>query len=53
MRAIVLVAPGRLEMGEVPTPQPRAGDVRIRTAACGVCATDLAMIDGKIGRAHV
>jgi threonine dehydrogenase-like Zn-dependent dehydrogenase len=47
MRAIVLTAPGRLEMGEVPTPQPRAGEVRIRTAACGVCATDLAMIDGN------
>jgi threonine dehydrogenase-like Zn-dependent dehydrogenase len=47
MRAIVLTAPGRLEMREVPTPTPRAGEVCIRTAACGVCATDLAMIDGN------
>jgi 2-desacetyl-2-hydroxyethyl bacteriochlorophyllide A dehydrogenase len=47
MRAIVLTAPGRLEMREAPTPPPRAGEVRIRTAACGVCATDLVMIDGN------
>lgn len=47
MRAIVLIAPGRLEMHEVPTPPPRAGEVRIRTAACGMCVTDLAMIDGN------
>lgn len=47
MRAIVLVAPGRLEMREAPTPNPPQGHVRIRTAACGVCATDLAMIDGN------
>jgi len=47
MRAIVLVAPGRLEMREVPRPNPPQGHVRIRTAACGVCATDLAMIDGN------
>jgi threonine dehydrogenase-like Zn-dependent dehydrogenase len=47
MQAILLVAPGRVEMREVPTPEPRAGQVRIRTAACGICATDLAMIDGN------
>jgi threonine dehydrogenase-like Zn-dependent dehydrogenase len=46
MRAIVLVAPGRLEMREVPRPNPPQGHVRIRTAAVGICATDLAMIDG-------
>ncbi len=46
MRAIVLAAPGRLEMRQVPTPEPQAGQVRVRTAACGICATDLVMIDG-------
>jgi threonine dehydrogenase-like Zn-dependent dehydrogenase len=47
MRAIVLAAPGRLEMREVPRPNPPQGHVRIRTAAVGICATDLAMIDGN------
>jgi len=46
MRAIVLVEPGRLEWREVPAPRPGPGQVRVRTAACGVCATDLAMIAG-------
>jgi len=47
MRAIVLTAPGRLERREVPTPNPPQGHVRIRTAAVGICATDLVMIDGN------
>ena len=29
-----------------PRLEPGVGQVRIRTAACGICATDLAMIDG-------
>ena len=46
MKAIVNTAPGRLEWQDHPTPQPGEGQVRIRTAACGVCATDLEMIAG-------
>ena len=46
MRAIVNTGPGQLEMQELPTPVPGPGQVRIRTAACGVCATDLEMIAG-------
>ncbi|HUV39824.1 MAG TPA: alcohol dehydrogenase catalytic domain-containing protein, partial [Planctomycetota bacterium] len=46
MRAIVNIAPGKLAWREMPTPEPRAGEVRVRTAACGICATDLEMIDG-------
>lgn len=33
-------------MQELPTPSPGPGEVRIRTAACGICATDLEMIAG-------
>jgi len=33
-------------MRNVPTPSPGPGEVRIRTAACAICATDLAMIAG-------
>jgi D-arabinose 1-dehydrogenase-like Zn-dependent alcohol dehydrogenase len=41
MKAIVNTAPGKLELQTLPTPEPKAGQVRIRTAACGICATDL------------
>jgi len=46
MKAIVNTAPGRLEWRECPLPQPGSGYVRIRTLACGICATDLQMVAG-------
>jgi len=46
MRAIVNTGPGRLVLQEWPTPQPGAGQVRIQTGACAICATDLKMIGG-------
>ncbi len=46
MKAIVNTGPGRLEWRDWPTPEPGPGQVRIRTAACGICATDLKMIAG-------
>jgi len=46
MRAIVNTAPNHLEMMEYPTSHPGPGQVRIRTGACGICATDLEMIAG-------
>ena len=50
-RAIVTTAPGKLEMRDRPMPEPAAGQVRIRVGACGICATDIAiMADGhRIG----
>jgi threonine dehydrogenase-like Zn-dependent dehydrogenase len=46
MKAIVNLAAGRVEWQDWPMPEPGPGQVRIRTAACGVCVTDLAMIAG-------
>jgi threonine dehydrogenase-like Zn-dependent dehydrogenase len=46
MDAIVNTAPGEVSFRRVARPDPGAGQVRIRTAACGVCATDLEMIAG-------
>jgi 2-desacetyl-2-hydroxyethyl bacteriochlorophyllide A dehydrogenase len=46
MKAIVNTAPGKLEMLDWPMPQPAVGQVRIRTGACAICATDLLMIAG-------
>ena len=46
MRALVNTGPGRLELQEWPLPEPGPGQVRVRTAFCGICATDLEMIAG-------
>jgi propanol-preferring alcohol dehydrogenase len=49
MRAQVLVAPGAsLEERELPVPEPGAGEVLVRVAACGVCRTDLHIADGEL-----
>jgi propanol-preferring alcohol dehydrogenase len=50
MRAIVLDSantPLRLDMNR-PLPEPGAGQVLIRVRACGVCRTDLHVIDGEL-----
>ena len=46
MRAIVNTGPNQLELAKLPLPDPQAGQVRIQTAACGICATDFKMIAG-------
>jgi len=49
MRAMVLDAPGRpLRAADLPVPAPGPGQVRIRIAACGVCRTDLHVVDGEL-----
>ncbi len=49
MRAMVLErqrAP--LVEREVTAPEPRDGEVRIRVECCGVCRTDLHVVDGEL-----
>ena len=49
MRAMVLDAPRRaLRAALVPRPQPRMGQVLVRVHACGVCRTDLHVVDGEL-----
>ena len=36
-----------LELVELPLPEPRPGEVRLRVAACGVCHTELDEIEGR------
>jgi propanol-preferring alcohol dehydrogenase len=49
MRAMVLDAPGRrLRVSELPQPAPGQGQVLIRVQACGVCRTDLHIVDGEL-----
>ncbi len=39
---------GELRVEQVPIPEPGAGQVRVRVGACGVCRTDLHVIDGDL-----
>ncbi len=49
MRAMVLEAPGKpLVCREIPLPKPGPGQVLIRVHACGVCRTDLHVVDGEL-----
>ncbi len=49
MRAMVLRAARMpLEMEERPDPEPGPGEIRLRVAACGVCRTDLHVVDGDL-----
>ncbi len=47
MRAAVLVAPGTMEMRDVPLPQPGAGEVRVRLEGTGVCASNVEPFEGQ------
>jgi len=49
MRAMVLErANTPLSLCEIPRPEPAAGEVAIDVAACGVCRTDLHIMDGEL-----
>jgi alcohol dehydrogenase, propanol-preferring len=52
MRAMVLFRPGGpLEHAELPDPRPGPAEVRVRVRACGVCRTDLHVLDGDLADA--
>jgi alcohol dehydrogenase, propanol-preferring len=48
VRAIQIVRPGGLEQVEIEVPVPAAGEVLVRVHACGVCRTDLHLLDGEV-----
>ncbi|MCP5186263.1 MAG: zinc-dependent alcohol dehydrogenase family protein [Pseudomonadales bacterium] len=49
MRAMVLIAPGEpLRLQQLPVPQPAAGQVLLKVSACGICRTDLHVVDGEL-----
>ncbi|WP_088536785.1 zinc-dependent alcohol dehydrogenase family protein [Geobacter sp. DSM 9736] len=49
MRAMVLERAGEpLRLMELPVPQPREGEILIRVHACGLCRTDLHIVDGEL-----
>ena len=49
MRAMVLDAPRTpLRHADIPAPEPGPGQVRIRVHVCGLCRTDLHVLDGEL-----
>ncbi len=53
MKACVLRSPAPvqsnpLEFADVPKPEPGAGEVLVRVSVCGVCRTDLHVIEGEL-----
>ncbi|WP_296447881.1 zinc-dependent alcohol dehydrogenase family protein [Rhodoferax sp. UBA5149] len=49
MLAMTLNAPGQpLVLSELPLPEPGEHEIRIKVLACGVCRTDLHIVDGDL-----
>ena len=54
MRAMVLEAPGEpLRETELPIPVPGPGQLLLRVRSCGVCRTDLHVLDGELSEAKL
>ena len=47
MRAVIIDAPASMRVGNMPDPTPRSDELLIRVEACGICGTDLHIIDGE------
>lgn len=53
MYAVVLkTLSAPLEWTELPDWQPGYGQIRIKVTACGVCRTDLHVVDGELPDPH-
>ncbi len=51
VRAMVLDFPGRpLRPADLPEPEPAPSELLLRILACGVCRTDLHIVDGELTR---
>ena len=53
MRAMLLEKPrpaaeNPLRLAELPIPQPGPGEIRLRVRACGICHTDLHLVEGDL-----
>lgn len=54
MHAMVLTRLGTpLEWTELPDRQPGPGQIRVTVSACGVCRTDLHVVDGELPEPHL
>ena len=44
------IASSPLAMADLPLPEPAAGEVRVKVHCCGVCRTDLHVVEGDLAR---
>lgn len=51
MKALVYTGPETVEVQEVPVPELKDGQVRIRVTYCGICGSDIGIYTGKHPRA--
>jgi len=46
---MLLTAPGQpLQLQDLPIPRPAAGQLLLKVSACGICRTDLHVVDGEL-----
>lgn len=50
LHSIASIEQNPLELTEAPQPQPGAGQVLVKVSVCGVCRTDLHVIEGELPR---
>ncbi len=50
MTAAVYVGDGRVEVGEVPVPDPQAGELLVEVSECGICGSDLHLVLERYAR---
>ena len=53
MRAMVLAAPASIDSAplmerELPDPEAGAGEIRVKVSVCGICRTDLHVVEGEL-----
>jgi propanol-preferring alcohol dehydrogenase len=54
MRAMVLEKKGeKLKLQEVPIPTPGVNQIRLRVSVCGICRTDLHILDGELNNPNL
>jgi threonine dehydrogenase-like Zn-dependent dehydrogenase len=46
MRAAIIDTPSKIRVGNIPDPTPKPDELVIRVGACGICGTDLHVVDG-------
>ena len=47
MRAVIVERPGVVRVDDLPEPEAAPGEVVVRVGACGICGTDVHIVDGE------
>src|SRR3954468_25083279 len=47
MKAVIIDRPGAVRVDEVPDPSYESNEVLIEVGACGICGTDIHILDGE------